>query len=131
MSLPQAWRKPNPPCPPYQGGKICPVPYQGGEDTCPNPSASRGELGVKRLGSISWMLKRAFHSSICAVFCAISGVELFGDAIQGDAIVGGEDEFLFEPKGLLEVFDVGEKVYELGGNFVDELCGFEPIVTVG
>ena len=59
------------------------------------------------------------------------GVELFGDAIQGDAIVGGEDEFLFEPKGLLEVFDVGEKVYELGGNFVDELCGFEPIVTVG
>jgi len=34
------------------------------------------------------------------------GVEFFGDAVEGDAVVGGKDEFLFEPEGLLEFFDV-------------------------
>ena len=58
------------------------------------------------------------------------GVEFFGDAVEGDAVVGGEDEFLFEIEGFLEFFDAGEEVYDLGGDVVDEGCGFEPIVTI-
>ena len=57
------------------------------------------------------------------------GVEFFGDAIEGEAVVGGEDEFLFEPEAFLERFDLGKEVDNLGGDFVNEFRCFN-IITI-
>ncbi len=53
-------------------------------------------------------------------------VERFGDPVEREAVVGREDEFLFEPEAFLEFFYVCEEVDELCGDAVNELCGFKP-----
>ncbi|MCY3722300.1 MAG: hypothetical protein OXG97_08785 [Candidatus Poribacteria bacterium] len=58
------------------------------------------------------------------------GVEFFGNAIECEAVVGGEDEFLFEPETFLEFFNMGEKINNLGGDTVNKFRGFKPIVTI-
>ena len=52
------------------------------------------------------------------------GVELFWDEVEGEAVVCGEDEFLFEPELFLELFDVGEEIDNLGGYIVNRFRYF-------
>ena len=57
------------------------------------------------------------------------GVECFRYAVKRKAVVGGEDEFFFEPEAFLEFFDVGEELDDLGGDAVDEFCGFKTVIA--
>ena len=58
------------------------------------------------------------------------GVEFFWDAVEGEAVVCGEDELLFEPEAFLEFFDLGEKADNLGGDVVNKFRRFNPIITI-
>ena len=57
-------------------------------------------------------------------------IEFFGDAVEGEAVVGGENELLFQPETFLEFFNVGQKFNDLGGDVVNEFRGFKIVVTI-
>lgn len=59
------------------------------------------------------------------------GIEFFGNAVECEAVIGGEDELLFQPETFLEFFDVSKEVYDLCGDGVNEFRCFKPIVTIG
>ena len=67
---------------------------------------------------------------LCSVLCDF-GIEFFWDTVEREAVIGGEDELLFQPETFLEFFDVREEVDNLGGDAVDEFRGFDPIITIG
>lgn len=57
-------------------------------------------------------------------------IEFFWNLVKCEAVVGGEDELLFKPECLLEFFNVGEKINDLGGDVVNEFRGFKPIINI-
>ena len=57
------------------------------------------------------------------------GVKFLWDAVKREAVVGGEDELLFQPETFLEFFNMGQKFNYLRGDVVNEFCLFKPIVT--
>ncbi len=59
------------------------------------------------------------------------GVEFFWDVVEGEAVVGGENEFLFEPEPFLEFFDLGEKVDNSTRDAVNKFRRFKPTLTGG
>ena len=59
------------------------------------------------------------------------GVEFFWDAVEGEAVVCGADEFLFQPEAFLEFFDTGEKADNSGGDVVNKFRRFKPTLTGG
>jgi hypothetical protein len=48
-------------------------------------------------------------------------IELFGDAIERDAVIRFNDEFLLEPELSLEIFKLRKKLDNLTGNSADNL----------
>ena len=49
------------------------------------------------------------------------GVEVFREAVEGDDVVAGGDEFLFEPEFFLEVLDLGEEADDFMGDGAEGL----------
>ena len=68
--------------------------------------------------------------ALVGVLCDF-GVEFFWDTVEGEAVVGGADELLFQPEPFLEFFDVGEKVNDLDGDVVYKFRRFKPTLTGG
>ena len=88
------------------------------------------EIGVEEVRIYFVNSKEVFPFGKLRLILDDFGVKFFGDAVKRDAVVGGADEFLFEPEAFLEFFDVREEVCNLGGDAVNEFRCFKPIVTI-